>query len=232
MQQAVNILSIETASHVCSVALHRDGVLLGHSELNIENAHSAKLLRLIEGLFSELSINISQIQAVAVSAGPGSYTGLRIGVSTAKGLCFAQDVPLIGIDTLEAMASPVMKFADPASCIVPMMDARRKEVYTAIFSSDGNVLKPSHALVVETNPFLDLLESGKIYFVGDGVEKLKAVLDHANSVFLEGQNSAIGVGVLAYKRYLDRKFEDLAYFEPNYLKEFRVIASKKNPLEI
>lgn len=232
MQQGVTILSIETASQICSVALHRDGVLLGHSELNIENAHGAKLLRLIEGLFSELAINIAQIHAVAVSAGPGSYTGLRIGVSTAKGICFAQDIPLIGVDTLEAMALPMMKFVDPASYVVPMMDARRKEVYTAIFDSGGNVLKPSHALVVDTNPFLDLLENGKIYFVGDGVEKLKMVLGHANSVFMEGQNSAIGVGVLAYKRYLDGKFEDLAYFEPNYLKEFRVIASKKNPLEI
>ncbi|WP_040481075.1 tRNA (adenosine(37)-N6)-threonylcarbamoyltransferase complex dimerization subunit type 1 TsaB [Mariniradius saccharolyticus] len=232
MHQAVTILSIETASQICSVALHRDGVLLGHSELNIENAHGAKLLRLIEGLFSELSMNIAQIQAVAVSAGPGSYTGLRIGVSTAKGICFAQDIPLIGVDTLEAMACQVTNSVDPVSYIIPMLDARRKEVYTAVFGSDGGVLKPSHALIVDTNPFLDLLESGKVYFVGDGVEKLKTVLGHANSVFMEGRNSAIGVGVLAYKKYLDGKFEDLAYFEPNYLKEFRVIASKKNPLEI
>ena len=232
MQHSVNILSIETASQVCSVALHSDGLLLGYSELSIENAHSAKLLRLIEDLFLDLSFNIAQLQAVAVSAGPGSYTGLRIGVSTAKGLCYARDIPFLGVDTLEAMANSVMKLVEAQSYIIPMMDARRSEVYTAIIENDGTVRKSSYPLVVESNPFLDLLENSKVYFVGDGVEKLRVLLDHPNAIFLEGSNSAVGVGELAYRKYLDKKFEDLAYFEPNYLKEFRVIASKKNPLEI
>lgn len=232
MQQGIKILSIETASNVCSVAIHQDGVLLGNSELDIENAHSAMLLRLIDGLLQHLGLRPDQLQAVAVSAGPGSYTGLRIGVSTAKGICFAQDIPLIGVDTLEAVAYSVREFTEPQSYIIPMMDARRNEVYTAITGGDGSVVKSSHPLVVETNPFLDLLESNKVYFVGDGVGKLKTVLSHPNGIFLEGSNSAVGVGELAYRKYLDKKFEDLAYFEPNYLKEFRVIASKKNPLEV
>ena len=232
MQQGIKILSIETASQVCSVAIHQDGVLLGNSELDIENAHSAKLLRLIEGLLQILALRVDQLQAVAVSAGPGSYTGLRIGVSTAKGICFAQDIPLIGVDTLEAIANSVREFAEPQSYIIPMMDARRSEVYTAIIGGEGSVMKPSYPLVVETNPFLELLESNRVYFVGDGVGKLKTILNHPNGIFLEGSNSAIGIGALAYKRYLDGKFEDLAYFEPNYLKEFRVIASRKNILAI
>lgn len=232
MQKSVNILSIETASQICSVAVHQDGVLLGHSELNIANAHSAKLLPLVESLFFEIQIGFGEIDAVGVSAGPGSYTGLRIGISTAKGICFAQDVPLIGVDTLAALAFQATGFVEPDTLIIPMMDARRSEIYTAIFSSEGAMLSPSHALVVEANPFLDLLENTKVYFLGDGVGKLKNVLHHPNAVFLEATNSALGVGGIAYKKYLNREFEDIAYFEPNYLKEFRVITSKKNPLAI
>jgi tRNA threonylcarbamoyladenosine biosynthesis protein TsaB len=179
-----------------------------------------------------LGISIGDIHAVAVSAGPGSYTGLRIGVSTAKGICFANGIPLIGIDTLAAMAHPVTRIVEEGACIVPLLDARRKEVYTAVFRADGKVLKDSHALIVDSNPFLELLEKGKVYFLGDGLAKLRSVLDHTNAVFLDMAVSAEGVGFLAYKRYSDKKFEDLAYFEPNYLKEFRVIASRKNPLEI
>lgn len=228
----VTILSIETASQVCSVAIHQDGALLGHLELDIENAHSAKLLRLVERLFFEFRLGLSEIDAVGVSAGPGSYTGLRIGVSTAKGICFAHDIPLIGVDTLSALAFQVTGFAEPNTVILPMMDARRNEIYTALFSSEGARLSSSHALIVEANPFLDLLKDTKVYFLGDGLEKLRNILRHPNAIFLDVKNSASGVGGIAYKKFLNGEFEDLAYFEPNYLKEFRVIASKKNPLVI
>lgn len=232
MAKGVTILSIETATQVCSVAVHRDGHLLGISELNLGNAHGSKLLRLIESLLLHLDLDTDSLDAVAVSCGPGSFTGLRIGVSTAKGLCFARQIPLIAVDTLEGLAAPIVDIVECNSHIIPMLDAKRHEVYAAIFQGNGIVLKPSHPLVVENNPFLELLETGKVYFLGDGVNKLKVVLGHPNAVFLADLNSAIGVGKLAYRKFVNGKFEDLAYFEPNYLKEFRVIASKKNPLEV
>lgn len=224
------ILSIESSTKVCSVAIHEHGVLVGILELHQENVHSQKLMMLVKDLLDRTSLRASELQAVAVSSGPGSYTGLRIGVSIAKGLAFAHEIPLIAVDTLEAMAHQVKVFARDLDVIIPMIDARRMEVYVAVYDADLRNLEPLAPRIIESNPFLEYLEKRKVFFLGDGVEKLKAILDHPNSVFLEKLNSASSVGELAYRNYKGNQIEDIAYFEPNYLKEFRVIASKKNPL--
>jgi tRNA threonylcarbamoyladenosine biosynthesis protein TsaB len=226
------ILSIESATSVCSVALHRNGEFLGLMELNQENVHAKKLMLLIESLFHRLELNTKDLHAVAVSSGPGSYTGLRIGVSIAKGLSFAHDIPLIGIDTLSALAYQVIPICVNGDVIVPMLDARRMEIYMSIVASNGEIIEASQPLVVEDNPFLKYLNKGKVYFIGDGVEKLRGILDHQNAFFPNVLNSSRSIGGLAFVKYQKKEFEDLAYFEPNYLKEFRVIASKKNPLII
>lgn len=223
------ILSIESSTTVCSVAIHENGELLGIMELHQDNVHSQKLMLLVRDLMERVGLMPGELQAVAVSSGPGSYTGLRIGVSIAKGLAFAHQIPLIGVDTLEAMAQQVTPFVREADLIIPMMDARRMEVYTAVFDASLRKLEPVEPRVIESNPFLEYLIERRIFFLGDGVKKLKEILTHPQSVFLEKFNSAASVGELAFKKFEEKKFEDLAYFEPNYLKEFRVIASKKNP---
>lgn len=224
------ILSIETSTTVCSVALHREGQLLCIFELHEENAHAGKLMLLIEDLFKRSGFGPKDLQAVAVSAGPGSYTGLRIGVSLAKGFSYAQNIPLIGVDALEALAVRALPFCSPKDVVIPMLDARRMEIYTSVISGDGSVIEPSHPLVVEDNPFENYLSKGKVFFLGDGLPKLKHVLGHSQAVFLSIFNSAISVGELAFEKFKKGQFEDVAYFEPNYLKDFRVIPSKKNPL--
>jgi tRNA threonylcarbamoyladenosine biosynthesis protein TsaB len=226
------ILSIESATSICSVALHREGVLLKLSEYDQENSHARQLMILIEDLFLQVGLKPGDLSAVAVSSGPGSYTGLRIGVSVAKGIAFAYDLPLIAVNTLTGLAFQAFPLCRDNNFVIPLLDARRMEVYTSVFGSDGKVFEPSHPLEIDGNPFLKYLETGKVYFLGDGLEKLKSILEHKNSVFLPNLNSAVSIGPLAFKKFLDKSFEDIAYFEPNYLKEFRVLASKKNPLLI
>lgn len=224
------ILSLETATSVCSVALHERGRLIALMELHQDNVHSQKLMLLVEDIFDKAGLKPSDLSAVSVSSGPGSYTGLRIGVSIAKGLAFAHDIPLIGIGTLEALAYQAICFLGEGEHLVPMMDARRMEVYMSVFNADFIQVEPVQPRVIEANPFIEYLNQGKVFFLGDGVDKLKDVLSHQNAVFLKNLNSATSVGELAYQKFENKDFVDLAYFEPNYLKDFRVIASKKNPL--
>lgn len=224
------ILSLETATSVCSVALHDKGSLVALLELHQENVHSQKLMLLVEDIFQKTGLKSSDLAAVSVSSGPGSYTGLRIGVSIAKGLAFAHDIPLIGVETLEALAFQAKHNLVKGEHVVPMMDARRMEVYMAVYNSDFIQEEPIQPKIIETNPFLEYLNRGRVFFLGDGLTKLKEVLNHPNAVFLKNLNSATSVGELAYLNFENKEFVDLAYFEPNYLKDFRVIASKKNPL--
>jgi tRNA threonylcarbamoyladenosine biosynthesis protein TsaB len=226
------ILSIETATTICSVALHREGKLVRFSELDQENVHAKHLMLSVEGIFNESGLKPSDLAAVAISSGPGSYTGLRIGVSVAKGLAFAFNIPLIAVDTLEALAYQASPLCDSNDIIIPFLDARRMEVYTAVYNGNVENLESLHALEVEENPFRNYLENGRVFFLGDGLKKLKPFLDHKNAVFLSNLNSAVSVGILAFQKFSKGCFEDIAYFEPNYLKEFRVLASKKNPLLI
>ena len=224
------ILSIETATFVCSVALHQDGRLVGNLELFQENVHGQKLMPLIAGLLSQAGVKVCELDAVAVSRGPGSYTGLRIGISTAKGLAFAQDIPIIGVDTLDALALRVKPFATPADFVIPMIDARRMEVYCKVLDGEMAELNALVPKIIDESSFEYYLSKGRVFFLGDSNQKVEDVISHENAVFLPLFNSSVSVGKIAALKYEEGEFEDLAYFEPNYLKEFRVVKAKKTLL--
>lgn len=219
------ILSIETATTNCSVSLSKEGeTLLLKEDYSDNYSHAERLHVFIDEIVNEANIERSQIDAIAVSKGPGSYTGLRIGVSAAKGLCFALDKPLISIATLEALAHQV---DEEGGVIIPMLDARRMEVYSAIFSSEFEQIRETQAQILESDSFSEYLEKGKVYFIGNGVEKTKALITHKNAVFIEGKlPSANEMGRLAYNKNKKNDIEDVAYFEPYYLKDFVALKPK------
>jgi tRNA threonylcarbamoyladenosine biosynthesis protein TsaB len=225
------ILQIETATTSCSVALSRYGEVLGFKEINARNIHAEVITLYIDELLNNAGISYNDLDAIAVSSGPGSYTGLRIGVSTAKGLCFALDKPLIAIETLEAMAYGVINnpgfFEESNTLLCPMIDARRMEVYTALFDNEGNRVRETAADIIDENSFADYLKNNKIVFFGDGAEKCKSVLSgNLNAKFLDDfANSATYLTQKAAQKFADGAFEDVAYYEPYYLKDF--IAGKK-----
>ncbi|MGF7072543.1 tRNA (adenosine(37)-N6)-threonylcarbamoyltransferase complex dimerization subunit type 1 TsaB [Mucilaginibacter sp. 3215] len=225
------ILQIETATTSCSVALARDGKVLDFKQINARNIHAEVITLYINELLNNLGVSYNELDAIAVSSGPGSYTGLRIGVSTAKGLCFALDKPLIAIETLEAMAHGVINSpgfaADGNMLLCPMIDARRMEVYTALFDAAGNRVRETAADIIEGNSFANYLKDHQILFFGDGAEKCKGVLSESpNALFLDDfVNSATYLTQKAAQKFADGAFEDVAYYEPYYLKDF--IAGKK-----
>lgn len=228
------ILSIETSTKACSAAIHQDGKLLSVSELYNEKSSSGMLTTLIEHVVKTASLKLQDIDAVAVAKGPGSYTGLRIGVSTAKGLCFTLEKPLIAINTLEAMAfsiydlnsqNPVTNNQSPiTNLLCPMLDARRMEVYCAIYKADTlEILESTQAKIIDEISFSDLLENHQIIFFGDGAEKCRATLgSNPKAVFLNQTifPSARSIGALATRAFEQQQFENVADFEPFYLKEF------------
>lgn len=221
------ILGIETATKMCSVALSKDGVLLAKKEEGGEYTHAENLNTFILDVCEQAQIELKDIDAIAVSKGPCSYTGLRIGVSTAKGLCYSLNKPLISVDTLQAMAKSQNDFRD--SLIVPMIDARRMEVYTAIYDEENNQIEPISAKIIDENSFVDYLEKGKLIFFGDGAAKCKSVLEkHPNAIFVdEVHPSAEFVNQLAFEKLNNNQLEDVAYFEPFYLKDFVATTPKK-----
>uniref|UniRef100_UPI00404777A5 tRNA (adenosine(37)-N6)-threonylcarbamoyltransferase complex dimerization subunit type 1 TsaB n=1 Tax=Algoriphagus sp. TaxID=1872435 RepID=UPI00404777A5 len=224
------ILSIETSTSICSVAIHEQGELLALAEIDEPGAHAEKLLGLVDEVFEKAGLSFGDLDAVAVSQGPGSYTGLRIGVSTAKGIAYALEIPLIGINTLQAMAAsqPISQ----GEFVVAVLDARRKEVYTQTFGDSLQELSSIEAVVLEEGIFDSILEKGRVYFVGDGVEKVKEEVKSANALFVADWGislSAKNMGVLASEKHARQEWEDLAYFIPNYLKEFKALQSTKNP---
>lgn len=223
------ILQIETATTSCSVAIAKDGVVLAYKEANQRNIHAEVITRFVETVLTGAGIAYNQIDAIAVSCGPGSYTGLRIGISTAKGLCFALDKPLIAIETLEAMAFGVInnETYNGDTLLCPMIDARRMEVFTAVFNSSGDRVQATSAAIIDENSFNDLLANNKVLFFGDGAEKCQVVLSgNSNAAFLPGfVNSSVDLSKKALEKFKSQDFEDVAYFEPFYLKEF--IAGKK-----
>ena len=219
------ILNIETATKNCSVALAKEGITILCKEIAEEGySHAERLHVFIEEIISEAGIQLKDLAAIAVSQGPGSYTGLRIGVSTAKGLCYALDIPLIAVDTLKALASKVM-VSD--GLIVPMIDARRMEVYSAVFSADLERKREVLAEIITENSFEDFTE--KVYFVGDCNEKCKTVLTKENFVFLDEIKypSANEMADLSFDKYKKSDTVDVAYFEPYYLKDFLIAPAKK-----
>ncbi len=221
------ILSLETATTNCSVALSKDGTTVALKEDNSKGySHAEKLHVFIDQVLGEANINGQDLDAIAVSKGPGSYTGLRIGVSAAKGLCFALDKPLIAINTLEVLARQIS--ADEG-LIIPMLDARRMEVYSAVFDANFGMIRDTQAQVLEASSFQDYLQENTLHFIGSGVEKTKELIAHSNAIFIENAYpSAREMGALAYAKHKTGHVEDVAYFEPYYLKDFVALKPKKN----
>lgn len=223
------ILSIETSTSICSVAVHLDGRLISLSELTEPGAHAERLMLLIEEVLEKAKIGFQELDAVAVSEGPGSYTGLRIGVSTAKGLAFGLNKPLIGVNTLQALASAVASRED--ELVIPVLDARRMEVFRQVFDWKLNSVAKLDAEVLSEDSFKNFLESHRVYFLGDGVDKVESIVQHDHASFISDLSfSAQHMGGIAFDKYQKGQFADLAYFVPNYLKEFKALHSKKNPL--
>ncbi|RZJ65676.1 MAG: tRNA (adenosine(37)-N6)-threonylcarbamoyltransferase complex dimerization subunit type 1 TsaB [Flavobacterium sp.] len=219
------ILNIETATKNCSVALARDGQTVSSQEISGQGySHAEKLHVFIETVLKDSSVSYADLDAIAVSRGPGSYTGLRIGVSAAKGLCFALGIPMIAVDTLQVLASQA-NVSD--GVVIPMLDARRMEVYSAIFSASGAQLRETKAEVVTEESFAEI--SQKAYFVGDANEKCEPVLKRNNFAFLNDIvfPSALAMSSLSFAKFNNNEFEDVAYFEPFYLKDFLAAPPKK-----
>ena len=234
------ILNIETSTEVCSVSLAEDGKTLYQKE-SIEGLNHSKLLTVfIEDLLSENNFDIHKIDAVAVSKGPGSYTGLRIGVSVAKGLCYGLDKPLIGIGSIEAMgyyvAENTGEFYEAADgeelLFCPMIDARRMEVYTALFEKGGKAISDVTAEIIDENSFAEHLQTKKILFFGNGADKCREKITHANALFNgPDKTTARFMQNLAEIKYNKKEFEDVAYFEPFYLKDFVATIPKNKILK-
>lgn len=222
MESQPAVLCLETATTNCSVALFRGETLLECRENNEGGfSHAEKLHVFIEEVLDRAGLAPSDLHAVAVSRGPGSYTGLRIGVSAAKGLAYALDIPLLSVDTLEVMARIAMENT-PAHYLAPMLDARRMEVYTAVYDRSLMPVKPVSALVMQADSFADMAaRDADVCFFGDGMDKCRALLDAPGFSFLPGIfPSARAMGVAAAAKYRERRWEDVAYFEPYYLKDF------------
>jgi tRNA threonylcarbamoyladenosine biosynthesis protein TsaB len=227
------ILQIETATTSCSVALVQDGSVLALVERNERNIHVEMTTVFIEDLFKQTGKTYQQLDAVAVSSGPGSYTGLRIGISTAKGLCFALDKPLIAVETLQAMADGMVTQNHPENILLcPMIDARRMEVYTAVFDGQGNRIQATSAEIIDENSFNDLLKNHQILFFGDGAEKCRETLGSNPNAFFKTDfiNSAKDLTYRSGLKFATGDFEDMAYYEPFYLKDFLVSTPKKKSL--
>ncbi len=243
-----DILLIETSTSVLSVALARDGAVV-HERVCREPRMQASLTApLVKEVLDEAGLGMACCDAVCVSSGPGSYTGLRVGVSTAKGLCFGADIPLLAIGTLDVLVAGVScddgakrprgsggvapqsvedKMDDERQFIVPMIDARRMEVYTAVYNAAGERLTPVEAQIIGPESFAGYLDRGEVLFVGDGALKCKEVIGHPNARFQEAYPLARDMAKLAQKAFDEGKFENLAYFEPFYLKDFMATVSKK-----
>ena len=220
------ILNIETSTTNCSVALSQNGTVIGLKEDNsLGYSHAERLHVYIDKVLKTAQVSKNQLDAIAISKGPGSYTGLRIGVSAAKGLCFALNIPLISISTLEALAHQI---EISKGTIVAMLDARRMEVYSAIYDAEYNLIRSTAAEVLTPESFRELLELSSVYFIGNGVLKTKDIITHQNAYFIENKlPSAKQMCVLSFDRFKKKDFEDVAYFEPFYLKDFIAIPSKK-----
>ena len=219
------ILLIETATKSCSVSLASDDKIIAtKQEVNEQYSHAEKLTVFIAELFKNQDFTIQDLDAVAVSKGPGSYTGLRIGVSTAKGLCYALDIPLVAISTLRAMAFGMAK-KEESDLYCPMIDARRMEVYNAFFNAENKEIRGVQADIINEKSYQKELEKSVLFF-GDGAEKCKAIIRHKNAKFLDGiYPTSKDMLSLVLQKYTNKDFEDVAYFEPFYLKDF--IAGKK-----
>jgi len=223
------ILSIETSTEVCSIALHNKRELIASDTSTQPYSHAERLAPMIQELFKTSAVEKNRLSAVAVSAGPGSYTGLRIGTSTAKGLAYALDIPLITVNTLHSMLLNLPEaYAGHLRC--PMIDARRMEVYCLLANDTDKILEEVQAKIIDGASFSHYLETQKILFYGNGAAKCAPIINSTNGLYLnEIVPSAVNIGELAWEKYQQGDFADLAYFEPDYLKPYLAIKAK-NPL--
>jgi tRNA threonylcarbamoyladenosine biosynthesis protein TsaB len=216
------ILNLETATTNCSVCLSLNGEIISIKENNTPSySHSEQLHVFIKECMDASGYEMSDLEAVAVSMGPGSYTGLRIGVSAAKGLCFALDIPLISISTLKSLAAQLD--VSKGDSIIPVLDARRMEVYSAVFDADLNQIRDTQAEIIDMESFQDYLSKSKIHFIGSGAEKIKQTLPNVNAkYYAEAVPSAKEMASLSFEKFKKANFENVAYFEPCYLKDFLI----------
>lgn len=228
------ILHLETATHVCSVALAENGNLVALREMSDEKSHATQLTVFVEEIFKEKTLKASDLSAIAVSKGPGSYTGLRIGVSAAKGIAYGAETPLIAISTLQSMAAGIRheipdNIAGQNTWLCPMIDARRMEVYSAFYDMQNRQKRSISADIIDKNSYKDILDHHKVIFFGNGAEKCKQTLTHPNAFFIdEITPSAQDMIEIAHKAFTEKRFENVAYFEPFYLKDFIATVPKKN----
>lgn len=230
------ILNIETSTNVCSASLSENGKIIAIKESFDDRSHASALTIFIDQIFTDKKLKYKYLDAVSVSEGPGSYTGLRIGVSVAKGICYSQNKPLIAVNTLKAMTAMALDLVDSQimenSYFCPMIDARRMEAYTALFDKNLNEIKKTEAEIINEKSYSKLLQTQNIYFFGNGSLKFENTIKHPNSHFLKDiYASAKYMANLAEKAFEQKKFKDLAYFEPFYLKDFVALTSKKNLLK-
>lgn len=213
------ILSLDTSTKVCSVALHEDGVLIASQAYHLQKSHSSLLPSIIEQLMDNVEMSLSDVHAIALSAGPGSYTGLRIGTATAKGLAFTLGVPMVAVSSLDSMFEQVAPMVSSESVLLPMIDARRMEVFCLARRANGESLWNPRPLIVDENSFSEF-GGEDLYFFGNGSDKFQEMFPTVK--FIDNIHpSAACMGELAYQRFSNQQFEDLAYYEPDYLKEYR-----------
>lgn len=226
------IILIETSTALCSTALAEGGAITSYRESSAPKAHASLTAVFVQEMLAERGLTLADCDAVCVSMGPGSYTGLRVGVSTAKGLCFGSGKPLIAVGTLDTL---VAQAGIPGQAgndgdlrfIIPMIDARRMEVYTAVFTPDGRQITETAPAIIDGDSFAQQLEEGAVLFIGDGAGKCADVIKHPNAHFCQCHPKASAMLSPALKAYKEKRFEDVAYFEPFYLKEFVATVSKK-----
>ncbi len=219
------ILNIETSTTNCSVAIFNDLNLIEFAEVNTgDYSHSKSLHVFIDSILKKSKISPKDLSAISVSKGPGSYTGLRIGVASAKGLCFALDIPLISIETLKILSQNILN----KGTVIPCLDARRMEVYSAVFDIDNKMIRDTRAEIINENSFEEYLEENDVYFIGNANEKLKKIITNKNAKFIDNHfPSAKQMGLLSFNKFKSNSFEDLNNFEPFYLKDF--VGTKWNP---
>ena len=224
------IVLIETSTALCSTALAENGAIISYRESSAPKAHASLTAVFIKEMLEERGLSPQDCDAFCVSMGPGSYTGLRVGVSTAKGLCFGSGKPLMAVgtlDTLVAQTREIPGLDGDLKYVIPMIDARRMEVYTAVFTPEGKQLTETAPAIIDENNFAEQLEQGQCLFIGDGAGKCADVIRHPNAHFIQCNPKASAMLIPATSAYKEKRFEDVAYFEPFYLKEFVATVSKK-----
>jgi tRNA threonylcarbamoyladenosine biosynthesis protein TsaB len=231
------ILNIETATALCSVALAVDGKVLARQEILEHKSHAAKLTVFIEEVLHETNLQVGQLHCISVGKGPGSYTGLRIGVAVAKGLCYGANLPLIAIGTLEILFKEAFNNQDRAvqealkeesTLLCPMIDAKRMEVFNCLYTLSGIAIEETAARIIDQASYRSILAKHKVIFLGSGMEKCRTILDHPNALFAANVHpKAATLAVMAEKEFHQGHFEDPAYFEPFYLKDFIATTPKK-----